>query len=69
MTELDKHQWWTISEVCQYLRCSKNHFHTYYKQCPNFPRARKEGYRSVFYKSDQVRAYTEARIDGGKDGF
>ena len=63
MTEQNEWQWWTITEVCKFLRCSKNHFHTNYKLRPDFPRPRKEGHRSVFYRSDQVRAYTEARID------
>jgi len=59
MTNIDQHKWWTIGEVCQYLRCSKARFHTHYKYLPEFPRPRREGYRSVFFDRDLVKAYFE----------
>ena len=61
MTNIDQYKWWTISDVCQYLRCGKAHFHTYHKHLPNFPRARREGHRSVFYDRDLIKEFFEAR--------
>ena len=61
MTNIDQYKWWTIGEVCQYLRCSKARFYTYYKHLSGFPRARREGHRSIFYDRDLIKCFVEAR--------
>jgi len=61
---------WTIDEVCEYMRCSKSWFHTRWRDDPAFPkpvsqllRAKeygKAGRPPKRYRSAEVRAFMES---------
>ena len=51
--------WWTISEVCDYLRCGKTTFHIKYKRHPDFPRVNDQGARTKLYRGAEVIQFVE----------
>ena len=57
--------WWTISEVCDYLRCSKTSFHTKFKRHPDFPRVYNQGARTKLYRGAEVIQFAEQQA--GRD--
>ncbi len=62
-------EFWTIDEICEYMRCGKSTFHTKYKRDPAFPKplspyARGEarearGRRRKRYRAADVRAWVD----------
>ena len=60
--ELPKYQsreFWTIAEVCDYLRCGKTTFHTQFKRHPDFPRVWDRGARTKLYRGAEVIQFVE----------
>ena len=66
--DLPKYQsrvWWTIDEVCDYLRCGKTTFHTKYKRHPDFPTVNDQGARTKLYRGADIVDFLERRcLDG-----
>ena len=51
--------WWTIAEICDYLRCGKTTFHTKFKRHPDFPRVYDQGARTKLYRGVEVIQFVE----------
>ena len=63
--ELPKYQsreFWTIAEVCDYLRCGKTTFHTQFKHHPDFPRVWDRGARTKLYRAAEVIQFVEKQV-------